>query len=96
LIKNHKAALLTSAEDIAKMLNWDLSKNVVPKQTTLFVALNNEEQKTYDYLFKNGKQSLDMIALQCAIPIYKLAPMLLQLEMKGVVKPLPGELFELV
>ena len=99
LIKDNKAALLTSAEDVAKMLNWDIeSKQQQPKniQKQLFVELNNDEQKIYDYLFKNGKQILDVIALECQIPIYKLAPILLQLEMKGVIKPLPGKLFEVV
>ena len=98
LVKMNKAALLTSADDIAKMLNWDLSqsKHSKPKQQQLFIELNDLEQKTYDYLFKNGKQAIDVISLECAIPIYKLAPMLLQLEMKGVLKPLPGKLFEVL
>lgn len=98
LIKNNKAALLTSAEDIAKMLNWDLSqsKNPILKQQQLFIELNDIEQKTYNYLLENGKRTLDVIAIDCVIPIYKLAPMLLQLEMKGVIKPLPGKLFEAI
>ncbi len=98
LVKMNKAALLTSAEDIAKMLNWDLSqgKHSKPKQHQLFIELSDVEQKTYDYLLKNGKQTIDVISLKCAIPIYKLAPMLLQLEMKGVLKPLPGKMFEVV
>jgi len=99
LIKDNKAALLTSAEDVAKMLNWDLSskqKKSKAIQKQLFVELNNDEQKVYDYLFKKGKQILDVIALDCDIPIYKLAPILLQLEMKGILKPLPGKLFEVV
>jgi DNA processing protein len=95
LIKDNKAALLTSAEDVAKMLNWDLQQHAAPKlQTQLFIELNTEEQKIYDYLLKNGKQLLDVIALECQIPVYKLASILLQLEMKGVVQPLPGKLFK--
>ena len=97
LIKNNQAALLTSAEDIAKMLNWDLEpKTSAPKQHELFIELNETEQKIYDHLFKTGKKGLDVIALECRIPVYKLAPILLQMELKGVVKPLPGKLFEAV
>tara|TARA_R110001599_G_scaffold156928_1_gene342918 strand:- start:13342 stop:14451 length:1110 start_codon:yes stop_codon:yes gene_type:complete len=99
LIKDNKAALLTSAEDVAKMLNWDLdSKQKKSKtiQKQLFVELNTNEQKVYNYLLKNGKQLLDIIAIECNLPVYKLAPLLLQLEMKGVVQPLPGKLFEVV
>lgn len=96
LIKNNQAHLLTSANDIVKMLNWDLqkTKTSTPKQTELFVNLTQEEQKIYDYLQQNGKQLLDIIALDCAIPIYQLSSILLQMELKGIIKPLPGKLFE--
>jgi DNA processing protein len=96
LIKNNKATLLTSSEDIIKMLNWDL--NVKPKitvQKQLFIELNQTEQTIYDYLQKDGKQSLDIIALDCNIPLYQLSSILLQMELKGITKPLPGKMFEL-
>ncbi len=94
LIKNNQAHLLTSAEDIVKMLNWDLPKAAKPIQSELFINLNETEQKIYDYLQKNGKQLLDDIAINCELPIYQLSSTLIQLELKGVVKPLPGKMFE--
>ncbi len=94
LIKNNQAHLLTSAEDIVKMLNWDIRQAAVPKQEKLFVEFNSSEQKIYDYLQQNGKQLLDDIAINCELPIYQLSSILIQLELKGVVKPLPGKMFE--
>ena len=95
LIKYNKAALLTSAEDIVKMLNWDIEEKAKkPIQKQLFIELNEEEQKIYNFLLKNEKQLLDVIALNCNIPVYKLSSLLLQMEMKGILKPLPGKLFE--
>jgi len=94
LIKNNQAHLLTSAEDIVKMLNWDLPRTSAPIQNKLFVELNSSEQKIYDYLQQNGKQLLDDIAINCELPIYQLSSILIQLELKGVVKPLPGKMFE--
>ena len=97
LIKNNKASLLTSSEDVVKMMNWDVQKKkkkAIQKQ--LFLGLSKEEQRIHDLLLKKGQQVLDVIALECEIPVYKLAPILLQLEMKGVTKPLPGKLFELI
>lgn len=94
LIKNHQAHLLSSAEDIVKMLNWDIPSNPKPKQVQLFVDLDETEQKIYDYLQQNGKQLLDVIALDCEIPTYQLSSVLVTMELKGVVKPLPGKLFE--
>ncbi len=92
LIKNNKAALLTSAKDVIQTLNWDVQKTK-SKQQQLFIELDSNEQKVYDFLLKSEPQLLDVIALQCNIPIFKLAPMLLQLELKNVLKPLPGKLF---
>lgn len=97
LIKNNRATLLTSSEDIVKMLNWDLKekpKKAIQKQ--LFIDLNDNEQKIYDLLSDKGQQFLDVISLECNIPIYQLSPILLQMEMKGITKPLPGKLFELM
>lgn len=94
LIKNNQAHLLSSAEDIVKMLNWDVQKNAAAKQTQLFIQLNETEQKIHNYLQQNGKQLLDVIALDCNIPTYHLSAVLLQMELKGCIKPLPGKQFE--
>jgi len=97
LIRRNKAAILTSASDLIEMLNWDLGNNkqtVIQKQ--LFVELNEVEQLIYDFLIENGKELLDVIAISCKLPIYKTTTILFNLEMKGVVKPLPGKLFEAV
>lgn len=96
LIKTQKANVLSCAADLVYMLNWDIENNNKPIQKQLFVELELEEQKIYDYLLKNGKELLDIIALQCEFPIYKLSGILLKMELKGVIRPLPGKLFEAV
>lgn len=96
LIKNNKAHLLTSATDIVKMLNWDVQTTAKPIQKQLFLDLNENEQNIHDFLFKNGKQLLDSISLHCHIPVFQLSSILLQMELKGIVKPLPGKMFEIV
>jgi len=97
LIKRNKAAILTSANDLIELLNWQLepSKNKsIQKQ--LFVELTEVEQLVYDLLLKNGKELLDSISLTCKLPIHQTTTTLFNLEMKGVVKPLPGKLFEAI
>ncbi|MGY0425665.1 MAG: DNA-processing protein DprA [Polaribacter sp.] len=96
LIKNNNATLLTSAADVVKMLNWDLYEKPKLIQKQLFVELNENEQKIYDFLHEKGLQLLDVIALECTIPVFQLSSILLQMEMKGILKPLPGKLFELI
>lgn len=96
LIKTQKANVLTSAADLVYILNWNIDKNTKPVQKQLFVELESDEQKVYDFLLKNGKELLDIIALQCDFPIYKISGLLLNMELKGVIRPLPGKLFEAI
>lgn len=97
LIKSQRANLLTDAADLIYMLNWQLEEEKKkPVQKQLFVVLDEEEQKVYDYLQKNGKELMDVIALQCGMPIFKISSLLLNMELKGVIRPLPGKLFEAI
>lgn len=97
LIKKNQARPITEAADLIYHLGWDLEekseKNV---QTQLFIDLNAEEQNVVDCLKKENKQHIDELAVNSSIPSYKLASLLLDLEMKGVLRPLPGKLFELI
>lgn len=96
LIKTQKANVITSAADLVYMLNWDIKSEIKPVQKQLFIDLESDEQKIYDFLLKNGKELLDIIALQCELPIFKISGILLNMELKGVVRPLPGKLFEAI
>jgi DNA processing protein len=96
LIKTQKANLLSSAADLIYLMNWELETKEKAIQKTLFVNLDPDEQKIVDYLQINGKQLLDIIALECDFPIYKISSLLLNMELKGVIRPLPGKLFEIV
>lgn len=96
LIKTQKANMLTSAADLIYMLNWDLQQPVKPVQKQLFISLDEEEQQVYDFLNGNGKELLDIIALECSMPVFRLSGILLNMELKGAVRPLPGKLFEAI
>ncbi len=97
LIKQQKAHMITHAADLIFMLGWELeAKEENGTQKQLFVSLENNEQTIYDYLHKEGKQQLDSIALECKIPVFKVSSTLLNMEMKGVIRPLPGKLFEAI
>lgn len=97
LIKSQQANLITNAADLIYMLGWELEeKNNKPQQTQLFVELSEEEKLVFNSLNETGKEQLDKIAITCNIPTYKLASLLLSMELKGVVRPLPGKMFELI
>ena len=97
LIKTQRAHLLTSAADLIYILNWEIhnqEKQSIQKQ--LFVSLNEIEQKIYDYLLAQGKTEIDQIALECDYPVFKTSSVLVNMELKGVIRPLPGKLFEAI
>lgn len=95
LIKTQQARLLTNVADLVYVLNWDI-RDQKKQQTQLFVELSTEEQFVFDTLKKLGKSEVDVLALQCKLPTFKLNPILLALELKGVVRPLPGKQFEVI
>jgi len=96
LIKYQKAHMLTEPLDVPYLLNWQLeSDKKQGVQQKLFVELDHEEKMLYNYLKQHHKEHLDIIAIDCKIPSYKVASLLLDMELKGVVRPLPGKCFEL-
>lgn len=95
LIKTQRAQLITSAADLVYLLNWEVKKKEKTIQKQLFVTLDETEQKVYDFLLKHNEH-LDIISIECDIPIFKLSGVLLNMELKGVIKPLPGKFFEAI
>ncbi|MCB9081230.1 MAG: DNA-protecting protein DprA [Lewinellaceae bacterium] len=87
LIRDNMAALITSAEDIARGLRWDDTGI----QQQLFVELTPAEKLIVDLLPQTGECGIDDLALQVGKPGSALAATLLDLELKGVIKSLPGK-----
>lgn len=97
LIKFQKAHLLSHPMDVPYILNWELDNDEKPTiQKQLFVELDPEEKIIYNFLKTMEPQLLDVIALECKMPIFKVAGILLNMELKGVIRPLPGKLFEVI
>lgn len=98
LIKTQRAHLLSSAQDLIYVLNWETKKNKSNQsiQKQMFVEMNEDEQFIYDFLQKNGKELLDLIAIACEMPVFKISSILIQMELKGLIRPLPGKYFEAI
>ncbi len=96
LIKTQQAHLLSSAADLIYMLGWEVENTPRGIQKKLFVELNETEKKIFDYLKVREKELLDIIALECELPVNRVSTSLLTMELKGVIRPLPGKLFEVV
>lgn len=99
LIRSNKASLIESADDILRFMSWEKQNSCSPSnvQTTLFLDLSDNEQEIVNLLrqYLEGIQ-LNEIALQLEKPISKISSMLLEMEFKGVVKCLPGNLYRII
>ena len=96
LIKTNRAALVESAEDLLYQLSWDEIKKPNVIQPKLFLDLKPEEQKIVDILEKSSNTAIDVLMLESGLPSSKLAASLLNLEFAGVIKCLPGKVYQLL
>jgi len=95
LIKTNRAALLESVKDLENIMGWKAREEPKHVQRKIFVELSSEEEKLVNLLNANGKQQIDEISLQTQIPMSTVMVHLLNLEMNGLVKALPGKVYEL-
>lgn len=94
LIRENLASLITSAADLNQLMNW----NTVPKpalQKQLHLLLTPEEQSVIDLLARKDTAHADELLLQTGMGSSVLAATLLQLEVQGLVKCLPGKNYRL-
>jgi DNA processing protein len=89
LIMNNQAAVITSADDLLKAMNW---QSVAPKQVELelFPKLSAEEQIIVDTIRNMGDAHINSITQQLGMPVYKMMSALVELECRGIVASLPG------
>lgn len=96
LISRNKAALITSAKEIAYLMGWETQteeKKTVQKQ--LFIELSAEEKILADILTEKGQLHIDILSVAAKMSMSKLAATLLNLEFSGVVTSLPGKIYKL-
>jgi DNA processing protein len=99
LIKTQQANMITSAEDIIDILQWNKSNHSKVKanaQKTLFPNLSSNEQKLVDLLRENAAADIDSLMYLSALSYGSIASALLTLELNGIVKALPGKTYALL
>ena len=100
LIRKNQATLITSAADLMEDMQWEPAPQPTSEaalQTTLFPNLTPDEQLVADTLLKQDADlSLSELANLLAMPQFKLTPILLALEMKGIVKLKAGQRYHLI
>lgn len=95
LIRTNKASMLDDLDEFISMMGWK-QENGKPaaKQAELFVELEPDEKVLVDML-KEQRMRIDEISVRMNRPSGIIANSLLSLELKGLVKTLPGKVYEL-
>lgn len=94
LIRTNHAHLVTSAEEIALLLNWNI-RSQDHMQLELPIALTDQQQKVVNSMVE-GPLSIDEMSVITELPQNELSATLLGLEFEGVVRTLPGKVYELL
>lgn len=95
LIRTNIAAMITKPDDLIELMNWGKPKIAKPVQRQLLLALTSEEQKLVDLLQTKDSMHADELLHQSGLNNSQLAATLLQLEMQGLVKTLPGKMYRI-
>ena len=101
LIRDNGAALITCAADFVHAMRWEGDARVAQAQSegiqrNLFPDLSAEEKAIVDVLLKNNDLQINMLATQAGLPVNRVAALLFELEMKGLVRTLAGGMYHLL
>jgi DNA processing protein len=93
LIREQKAQLIFSGKDIAEMMGWDQQPTKVTIQKKIFDSLDKNETSIVESLEKSSSLHIDQLQLSTSLSGSILASTLLQLELKGIIRQMPGKVF---
>ena len=96
LIATDRAILMQDIKGFIDHMGWDDSVKPQPRQKELFLQLTETEERVFDALNKVESIHVNMLAIELDVPVSELFFTLLELEMKNVVKTLPGGVYKLL
>ncbi|MBS1614886.1 MAG: DNA-protecting protein DprA [Bacteroidetes bacterium] len=96
LIRKQIASLITDAQDLLSLMNWTGARPNKRDQQELFKTLTEEEQRIAETLKDQEGMHADELMLRTGLSTAQIGALLLQMEMSGLVKALPGKMFRLV
>jgi len=101
LIQQGAAKLLFDSSQLITELGWASSKTAPAKQTTLFSVdeekgLSDNEKIALLLLHENPQLRLDEFSERMNVTSSAIAMTLINLEMRGLIRPLPGKRYRLV
>lgn len=94
LLIGEGAMPVTCAEDVLFAMGWQTKGKKQPQTAASFQAADQTEQKVYDAL-QEGDLTVDAICQITGLPVSKLSACLTLMEIRGIIKQLPGRVYTL-
>lgn len=95
LIKRRRAAMVTSGYDVFHEMGWDITvPGRVPAGAVQTPLLSAAEKRVVECFGEGETVDVDTLALRSGTAVGELTGILLSLEIGGVVRPLPGKMYE--
>jgi DNA processing protein len=96
IIRQNKAGLITCADDLIEAMSWDLpEKNPLPPiQTELFPHENEDINRICTILKEKKELHINELTVELDMPVFKLSPLLFEMEMEGIIKAIPGNRYK--
>ncbi|MDB5108975.1 MAG: protecting protein DprA [Mucilaginibacter sp.] len=97
LIRNNKAALLTCVADLAYSLGWEKPDSLAPvtQQYLLPIDLSADERAIFEIIQQHKMPlAIDDLTIKANMPMSQLAMNLLNMEMQGYIRSLPGKTYQ--
>jgi len=98
IIRQNKAGLITCADDLIEAMCWNMPerKTSQPTQAKLVFLENEEMNRIYSILKEKDELHINELVVELDIPVFKLSPLLFELEMDGLIKAIPGNRYKFV
>ena len=93
LIRNRKAQIVLSGRDIANELMWDLELDTIEESPREPLPLTDGESRLLA-LFDSEPVTIDALQQRSGLSLGELSLTLMNLELSGVIRPLPGKRYE--
>ncbi|HJU46478.1 MAG TPA: DNA-processing protein DprA [Chitinophagaceae bacterium] len=95
LVRANKASLLTDARDLISAMGWEKVHAQPKPQKELFTELNESEQKLAALLCEKVTVHIDELNMYSGLSGSAIAAAMLNLELQGVIRCLPGKRYQL-
>lgn len=94
LIRNRKAALVTSADDIVAEMGWDLhEQECLPSASEPVIELSRDEAGLFSLIGDSDPISIVQLQELTALDMGTLSTLLLNLELAGAIRQVPGKMY---